>query len=393
MSNKYDELNELVNETSKTLTRSKTSWTKFLETSARLYKYPYFEQLQIFSQRPDVTACADFSVWNETMNRYIKRGSKGIALIDTENGDTNKVKYVFDVSDTAVTPKSKDVNLWIYSDEAEKTVMERLSERYNTDEKNLISTIALVSMKLSEDYWDKHGKYASDILAGSFLEEYDEDNIGMQFRKAVSVSSTYMSLFRCGIDPNLYLDNEDFSPIFDFNTRESTNYLGSAVSEISEQILRHIEIAVKSYERSKQNERTEVQEERRLPDSRSESSENRVEADRQIRQNENELPQREHSVPLEQIRPRWNAESPFKRGKRPSRIQTGNTHRADEETERSNGTDESNRPDEMGRTDEFNQGPGRGNSPERDSFRINEPEETEQLSLFPSEEEQIEIIN
>ena len=201
MPNKYEEYYELAKRTEENLTRSKTNWTAFLDTAARVYKYPYSEQLLIFAQRPEATACAEFSVWSETMNRFVKKGSKGIALLDKGNKGDAKIRYVFDVADTGTTPKSKNVNLWELTDEHEKVVVDRLNERYGMNHKNVVAAAESAAAQLIDEFWNANSRYIGDILEGSFLEEYDEDNIGTQFRNAAVVSTTYVILSRCGINP------------------------------------------------------------------------------------------------------------------------------------------------------------------------------------------------
>lgn len=187
---KLQEISQLTADTEKNLTRSRQNWTAFLTTAARLYKYPYNEQLMIYAQRPDATACAEFNIWNNTMNRYIRRGSKGIALLNND-GDNPEIRYVFDVSDTGTRENSRSVNQWILTDENEQAVMSALSEKYAVSENSGISVqLESIAAQLVDEFWNNHKRTIIGIVDDSFLEEYDEDNIGMAFRNAGVVSTT-----------------------------------------------------------------------------------------------------------------------------------------------------------------------------------------------------------
>ena len=200
------------------ITASHESWTDFLRTAARLYKYPYHEQLMIYAQRPDATACAGYEIWNEKMRRYVRRGSRGIALIDA-SGDRPSIRYVFDVSDTGSRDDSRRPYLWKYRPEHEDTVTAVLEREYEVSgEKGLADQLEQIAGQLANEYWQEHQYDILHIVDGSFLEEYDEFNIGAQFRSAAAVSITYAVLSRCGLEPDKYFDHEDFLSIFDFNT-------------------------------------------------------------------------------------------------------------------------------------------------------------------------------
>ena len=256
------------------ITGSHESWKAFLQTAARLYKYPYNEQVMIHAQRPDATACAEYDFWNNQWGRYVRRGSKGIALIDT-TGDRPKLKYVFDVSDTGSRENSRSVNLWQMRDEHKDSISAMLERNYDVfGEHGLAEQLEHVAAQLADEYWNEHSRDMLDIVADSFLEEYDDFNIGVQFRNAATVSITYALMSRCGMEPDERFEHEDFLSIFDFNTPSTVAVLGTAVSEINQQVLRQIEVTIRNYERehiaerSATNERTDLHEERGLPDSR-----------------------------------------------------------------------------------------------------------------------------
>lgn len=226
------------------ITHRYQDWTAFLTTAARLYKYPYDEQLMIYMQRPDATACAEYDFWNDRMGRYVRRGSKGIALIDT-SGDRPRLRYVFDVSDTGGRENSRRVDLWELRPEHGDGVANMLEQYYGVPAVNgLADQFEGVASLLAKEYWNDHRRDILGIVADSYLEEYDDYNKEAAFKKAATVSITYSLMSRCGMEPGNFFEHEDFLSIFDFNTPDTVNALGTAVSQISEQVLRQIEVTV-----------------------------------------------------------------------------------------------------------------------------------------------------
>ena len=199
------------------LTGSWQEWAGFLTTASRLYKYPFHEQLMIYAQRPDATACAEYDLWNEKMGRYVRRGSKGIALVD-DSGDRPRLRYVFDISDTGTREHSRTPWLWQLEERHLDSVQAMLEHTYDVSGDDLAGQLTEVAGKLAEEYWTEHQQDFFYIVDGSFLEEYDEFNIGVQFKAAATVSITYALMSRCGLEPERYFDHEDFMAIFDFNT-------------------------------------------------------------------------------------------------------------------------------------------------------------------------------
>ena len=287
MLTKYETYAELAEKTAKNLTDSTENWTSFLKTAARLYKYPFHEQLMIYAQRPDATACADYEMWNKRMGRYVRRGSTGIALLD-DTGSYPKLRYVFDVADTGARRNSRDVKLWTMEERHRDEVSKALGEG------NLNDVIEKSAMNLAMEYWNDHQRDIIDIVADSFLEEYNIDTIGARFCKAAAVSSAYAIMSRCGMNPDELFDHEYFLPVFEFNTPDTVAALGTAVSDVSEQILRRIEAIIKNYERTNEYDKPELHENRRLPDSESYSE--RHAADRQVRENAPENTVRYHEL-------------------------------------------------------------------------------------------------
>ena len=399
MPNKLQAYAEQAERTARQITGSHLAWTAFLTTAARLYKYPYNEQLMIYMQRPEATACAEYDFWNEKMGRYVRRGSTGIALIDA-TGYKPRLKYVFDVSDTGGKENARRVNLWELKDAHTDSVSAMLERNYGVSGKNgLAEQFESVASQLAAEYWRDHSRDILGIVADSYLEEYDDYNIEVAFKNAAAVSITYSLMSRCGMQPEDHFEHEDFFSIFDFNTPRTVAALGTAVSEINEQVLRQIEVTIRNYEREHSAERTaehgeqpDLHEERRLPDSRLENRSAGA-APRQVRTDAPEVPEGASSHSLE----------PDALGGNPVPAPAGDRAggaeplRADDAKAgvggRSDGSAESLRPNEMGGPDEHLQGAGRGSDSRGADLRITEhPARGGQLSFFPTEAEQITAI-
>ena len=260
----------LAQRTANGLTRYWESWTDYLTTASRLYKYPFVDQLMIYAQRPDATACADFDIWNNRMNRYVRRGAKGIALLDESSGFP-RLHYVFDVSDTGVRRNSRDPEMWQYNDDLKQPVSEMLSKTYGISGERVSQQLADVAGKLVADYWDNNGEDIRAIVDGSLLMDYDEAGVEMQFKSAAAISVTYTLLERCGFEPAGWFDKDDFQAIYNFSTPDSVYALGAAVSDMSREVLRNIERTVKTTIRRRNAERSQYeyeQQERDLLDRR-----------------------------------------------------------------------------------------------------------------------------
>ena len=256
MPSKTEEYLALAQRTANGLTRYWESWTDYLTTASRLYKYPFADQLMIYAQRPDATACADYDVWNSRMNRYVRRGSKGIALLDESSGFP-RLHYVFDVSDTGVRRNSRDPEVWQYNDDLKQPVSEMLAAIYGISGERVSQQLADVAGKLVADYWDNNGGDIRAIVDGSLLMDYDEAGVEMQFKSAAAMSVTYTLLERCGFEPAGWFDKDDFPAIYNFSTPDSVYALGAAVSDMSREVLRNIERTVKTTIRRRNNERSQ----------------------------------------------------------------------------------------------------------------------------------------
>ena len=270
MPSKTEEYLALAQRTANGLTRYWESWTAYLTTASRLYKYPFADQLMIYAQRPDATACADYDVWNNRMNRYVRRGSKGIALLDESSGFP-RLHYVFDVSDTGVRRNSRDPEVWQYNDDLKQPVSEMLAATYGISGERVSQQLADIAGKLVADYWDNNGGDIRAIVDGSLLMDYDEAGVEMQFKSAAAISVTYTLLERCGFEPTGWFDKGDFQAIYNFSTPDAVFALGAAVSDMSREVLRNIERTVKTTIRRRNAERSQYeyeQQERDLFDHR-----------------------------------------------------------------------------------------------------------------------------
>ena len=270
MPSKTEEYLALARRTANGLTRYWESWTDYLTTASRLYKYPFADQLMIYAQRPDATACAEFDIWRNRMNRYVRRGSKGIALLDESSGFP-RLHYVFDVSDTGVRRNSRDPEVWQLGPDLVQPVSEMLAATYGISGERVSQQLADVAGKLVADYWDNNSGDILAIVDGSLLMDYDEAGVEMQFKSAAAISVTYTLLERCGFEPAGWFDKDDFQAIYNFSTPDSVYALGAAVSDMSREVLRNIERTVKTTIRRRNAERSQYeyeQQERDLLDRR-----------------------------------------------------------------------------------------------------------------------------
>ena len=271
MPSKTEEYLALAQHTANGLTRYWESWTDYLTTASRLYKYSFPDQLMIYAQRPDATACADYDIWNNRMNRYVRRGSKGIALLDESSGYP-RLHYVFDVSDTGVRRNSRDPERWEMNDDLFKPVSEMLTAEYGISHERLSQQLVNIAEKLVNDYWDNNSGDILNIVDGSFFDDYDSSGKELQFKAAATMSVIYTLLERCGFEPEGYFDKDDFQAIHTFSTPDAVYALGAATSNISREVLRKIERTVKTTTRRRNVERmeeyeqqSELHEDRGLP--------------------------------------------------------------------------------------------------------------------------------
>ena len=411
MPSKLQTYMQMADEAQRQITGSYRGWTGFLTTAARLYKYPYAEQVMIHAQRPDATACAEYDFWNEKMGRYVRRGSKGIALIDS-SGERPRLRYVFDVSDTGGREFPKSRYLWEYREEHADAVSAMLESRYGMDGKGgLIDQLERIASQLAEEYWRDYKRDILAIVDDSFLYGYDEFNVGAAFQSAAAVSIAYSLMSRCGLEADDRFEHEDFLSIFDFNTPEAAAELGTAVSRINGEVLRQIEVTIKNYEREKlaershSHDRADLHQERGLPDSRPDAERDAGgrETPGQVRETAQELPSGAQTGAVQPSGAVGEAVPASAGDRRDGEPEAGADDAGADEVGGRDGGAESPRPDEMGGADEQPESAGRGDHPQRAGVQLtNDAPEAEpaqppipqayQLSLFPTEEEQIAYI-
>ena len=411
MPSKLQTYMQMADDAQRQITGSYRGWTGFLTTAARLYKYPYAEQVMIHAQRPDATACAEYDFWNEKMGRYVRRGSKGIALIDS-SGERPRLRYVFDVSDTGGREFPKSRYLWEYREEHADAVSAMLESRYGVDGKGgLPDQLERIASQLAEEYWRDYKRDILAIVDDSFLYGYDEFNVGAAFQSAAAVSIAYSLMSRCGLEADDRFEHEDFLSIFDFSTPEAAAELGTAVSRINGEVLRQIEVTIKNYEREKlaershSHDRADLHQERGLPDSRPDAERNAGgrETPGQVRETAQELPSGAQTGAVQPSGAVGEAVPAPAGDRRDGEPEIGADDAGADEVGGRDGGAESPRPDEMGGADEQPESAGRGDHPQRAGIQLTDdtPEaepaqppipQAYQLSLFPTEEEQIAYI-
>ena len=411
MPSKLQTYMQMADEAQRQITGSYRGWTGFLTTAARLYKYPYAEQVMIHAQRPDATACAEYDFWNQRMGRYVRRGSKGIALIDS-SGERPRLRYVFDVSDTGGREFPKSRYLWEYRAEHADAVSAMLESRYGVDGKGgLPDQLERIASQLAEEYWRDYKRDILAIVDDSFLYGYDEFNVGAAFQSAAAVSIAYSLMSRCGLEADDRFEHEDFLSIFDFNTPEAAAELGTAVSRINGEVLRQIEVTIKNYEREKlaershSHDRADLHQERGLPDSRPDAERDAGgrETPGQVRETAQELPSGAQTGAVQPSGAVGEAVPAPAGDRRDGEPEAGADDAGTDEVGGRDGGAESPRPDEMGGADEQPESAGGGDHPQRAGVQLtNDAPEAEpaqppipqayQLSLFPTEEEQIAYI-
>ncbi len=251
VSKKYHEISMLAGETAKQASKNGEEWMKYLTTAARLYKYPFEDQMLIYAQRPDASACATMETWNEKMFCWVNRGAKGIALFDRES-ERPKLKYVFDVSDVHKSRRlGKDPYLWEIREEHKDIVLAQLEKTYGATNKDNSFESRLMEMagRIAEDYYVEIMQDMSYAKEGSFLEELDDLNVGMRLRETLSASIAYTLLSRCGADMDLWKDELNFDYISEFNTTKALSVIGNATTDMCKPILIEIGKTVAAYDR------------------------------------------------------------------------------------------------------------------------------------------------
>ena len=393
MPNKTEEYLALARRTANGLTRYWESWTDYLTTASRLYKYSFPDQLMIYAQRPDATACAEFDIWRNRMNRYVRRGSKGIALLDESSGFP-RLHYVFDVSDTGVRRNSRDPEVWQLGPDLVQPVSEMLAATYGISGERVSQQLADIAGKLVADYWDNNGEDIRAIVDGSLLMDYDEAGVEMQFKSAAAISVTYTLLERCGFEPTGWFDKDDFQAVYNFSTPDSVYALGAAVSDMSREVLRNIERTVKTTIRRRNAERSQYeyeQQERDLLDRRGlpapePDPEPAPEAAGQVRQAAPDLPEGAapsavpHDAPVGELVPASDGGGAD--GREPDAADDGRTAEAEP------GPGQSAEPTDVGAAHEQPESAGRGTGDDGADLQLSFLD-----APIPTEAQQIEMID
>ena len=366
---------ELARQTMREISADGENWRAFLTTASNVYKYGFYDQLMIYAQRPDATACASYEIWNQTMRRYVRRGAKGIALLDM-TGDVPRYHYVFDVSDTGTRQNARTPFTWAIREENRAPIAAMLEKEYEVSaNRGLAGQLEEIAMQKAMDYWQEHQDELRDIVDGSLLMEYDELNLELAFRNTATTGVQYMLLSRCGLAEEHRFEPEDFATILEWNTPQALTALGTAVSEISEEVLRSIEREARSVERSRPH--AELQNGERLSDSRPENPERAGDAG-QVRQDAQGVSEGVQKDDVQQPAADGRTDGASD-GDRPDGGRAGEPR-----GQRDGGgagrerSAEGTRPDGVGRRDEQPESAGRGNRTDRAGVRLNPG----QTSLF-----------
>ncbi len=439
---KYDYISTLAQETAANIVKSSAEWMKYLTTAARLYKYPFCDQLLIYAQRPDATACASMDIWNEKMHCWVNRGASGIALID-ESAKGKKLKYVFDISDVhAANHIGRYPQSWVLEEKHKDDVISHLETIYGgTDEdKSFEERLLEVSQKIAADYYEEILPDLQNKSEGSSLENLDEQNIGIRFQETLTDSIAFMLLSACGVDMKEYQPKFSFDFIHEFDTMDSLYILGDATSELAKPVLVEIGKTVRIYNRIHEKEQEEnllqkgientpkidynalkrksdseqeniseinnkeggnideieLRTERRLHDSNVTGRRSTGGADHEIWNNEGDVSERKTPWGVFSTTPEGRTHRAFTDDSETGRGENGAVDIADGRERRNNGTAQSGQSDALGSKDEQYSESGRGNSESRDNLQLIEDNSQEpiftQLSLFPSFEEQVGTV-
>ena len=409
MATKLQNISELARQTTERLTQSVDNWKRFLDSAAWLYKYPFHEQVLIHAQRPDAKACAPIELWNSRFRRWVNRGAKGIAIID-DSGHKPALRYVFDVSDTN-TRYNIPFRLWQTKSQYTAQIIEELQNHFGdtgVENANMAATVLGISINAVSDNYRDYYEELLKAADNSALADMSDDEISSTFVLQLMTSVSHTVLVRMGIDPAAIFHGDEYESIRLFNSPDTIVQLGTATSDISEMILRQIERSVRSMERQgrgtlanvepvlqnegRNSERsdengTQLQAERGLPDSRYQNGRSAGGDDRQIRQNAEDVSQGASERDLQLPAASEQADGASV-GDRQDGAGTGRTDDgADGASRRRDREAESGEPDALGAADERHPAESRGDGAEQPNLRI-----TTEDSLFPTLEEQIQHI-
>ena len=421
MANKYQLINEMASETLKEITQNGESWIKFLNTASNNYKYSFNEQVLIYAQKPNATACADIETWNKKLRRWVNKGAKGIVLLSMENG-RNVLRHVFDISDTH-SGINKDFKLWEIKPSYENGIIETLENSFGNLEvkSNLAESIYSASINLVEDNYQDYLVDLKEVLDGSLLEGMQDIDLEGNFIVLLAKSISYMAMKRCGIDPTEHFNVSDFEMISSFNNKRVVSRLGAAISDIAEQELREIYSSVINYEKNykltnrtfvnnekinyhnneeKNNEgrndydRINIQSNGRLPNTTSSITKNEENGTGEILKNEGEIPKRTQKRVIRGINVRWQDGRTFRRNRTNSSKENETDNNKSSREEPNNRGNEKRESNELGTSNELNQESSRRNDNGRTNLQLNLFEDTyvPPIKELPSVETQINNI-
>lgn len=421
MANKYQLINGMASETLKEITQNGESWIKFLNTASNNYKYSFNEQVLIYAQKPNATACADIETWNKKLRRWVNKGAKGIALLSIENG-RNVLRHVFDISDTH-SGINKEFKLWEIKPSYENGIIETLENSFGNLEvkSNLAEAIYSASINLVEDNYQDYLVDLKDVLDGSLLEGMQDIDLEGNFIVLLAKSISYMAMKRCGIEPTEHFNVSDFEMISSFNNKRVVSRLGAATSDIAEQELREIYSSVINYEKNykltnrtfvnnekinyhnneeKNNEgrndydRINIQSNGRLPNTTSSITKNEENGTGEILKNEGEIPKRTQKRVIRGINVRWQDGRTFRRNRTNSSKENETDNNKSSREEPNNRGNEKRESNELGTSNELNKEPSRRNDNVRANLQLNLFEDTyvPPIKELPSVDTQINNI-
>lgn len=430
---KYDYISELAENTAFEIVQNQEEWKKYLTTAARLYKYPFREQLLIYAQRPDATACASIEIWNERMHCWVKKGAKGIALLDDADRG-KKLKYVFDVADVyAAKQTGRYPQTWKLYPEHEASVLNHLEQIYGaTDPQNSFEErVVEIVERISAEHADQLLGSLQHTIAGSPLADLDETSLDLHLKNTLSESVSFTILSACGIEVQKYSSKFEFSYIHEFDTMDTLSILGDAANELAKPVLLEISKTVRAYEKLRfqkkeienashpeyntlkreseannqqtaergNNDESELREKWRLHDSDVEGQRSTGRDSNEVRNDAGNLSQGESERNLFSYAPEGDVERTSVNDPEPGRRTDGDFDPADGKERWSNRTAQGTGSDDLGETNEQYKESGRGDRAERTDLHAVEdstsstPQETfTQLSLFPSVEEQLGTV-
>ena len=417
---KYDFISALAKETAAEVVKNREEWMKYLTTAARLYKYPFREQLLIYAQRPDATACASIELWNERMHCWVNKGAKGIALLDEDDAHGKRLKYVFDVSDVHAARRiGRYPELWELHEEHKEDVIKRLEQTYGaTDDKKLFEERLMeIAERIAADYYEELLPDLQYMIEDSFLEGLDEQNIGIRLRETLADSISFTLLSACGADMEEYKSELAFDFIHEFNSMNTLAVLGDAAnglantSEIDYNALNResdsgheeqIDNNQNSVERGNSDE-SDIREERGLPDPDITGGHSAGGNGNEVRNDERDLSEGEPQGRVLSVSSERDIERTPADHSEAGRGENGEADKPDGGNRGSDRTAQGSRSDALGSEDEQHSEPSRGSGSGRtglqsvtdtdDLLRGDAAEPTfTQLSLFPSFEEQVGTV-